>query len=81
MIAFPTIAGAAADIAAGHLSPVALTEACLERIDRHDATLHAFIRLERDRALAAARTAEAEIKAGRRRGVLHGIPFAHKDIY
>ena len=44
MTAFPTIAGAATDIAAGHLSPVALTEACLERIDRHDATLHAFIR-------------------------------------
>jgi len=81
MTAFPTIASAATDIAAGHLSPVALTEACLERIDRHDATLHAFIRLERDRALAAARTAEAEIKEGRRRGVLHGIPFAHKDIY
>jgi aspartyl-tRNA(Asn)/glutamyl-tRNA(Gln) amidotransferase subunit A len=81
MTAFPTIAGAATDIAEGHLSPVALTEACLARIDRHDATLHAFIRLERDCALAAARTAEAEIKAGRRRGVLHGIPVAHKDIY
>ena len=40
-----------------------------------------FIRLERERALAAARNAETEIKAGRLRGPLHGIPFAHKDIY
>ena len=79
--AIPTIASAAADIAAGRLSPVALAEACLARIDRHGGTLHAFIRLERERALASARAAEADIKAGRRRGVLHGIPFAHKDIY
>ena len=78
---FPTIAGAAAEIAAGRLSPVALTEACLARIDAHASKLDAFIRLERDSALASARAAEAEIKAGRRRGVLHGIPFAHKDIY
>lgn len=81
MSGIPTIAGAAAEIAAGRLSPVALAEDCLARIDRHDAALHAFIRLERERAMAAARTAEAEIKAGRRRGALHGIPFAHKDIY
>ena len=81
MTAIPTIASAAADIAAGRLSPVGLTEACLARIDRHEAKLNAFIRLERERALATARTAEVEIKAGRRHGPLHGIPFAHKDIY
>lgn len=81
MTSIPTIAGAAAAIAEGRLSPVALTEACLARIDRHEARLNAFIRLERERALASARAAEAEIKAGRRRGALHGIPFAHKDIY
>lgn len=81
MTSFPTIASAAADIAQGRLSPVALTEACLARIDRFETKVNAFIRLERERALAAARTAEAEIKAGRRRGALHGIPFAHKDIY
>ena len=36
MTDIPTIAEAAADIAAGRLSPVALTEACLARIDRHE---------------------------------------------
>ena len=81
MTDIPSIAKAGADIAAGRLSPVALAEACLARIDRHEKQVHGFIRLERDRALGAARMAEAEIKAGRRRGDLHGIPFAYKDIY
>jgi len=81
MTDIPSIAEAGADIAAGRLSPVALAEACLARIDRHEKQVHGFIRLERDRALGAARMAEAEIKAGRRRGDLHGIPFAYKDIY
>jgi aspartyl-tRNA(Asn)/glutamyl-tRNA(Gln) amidotransferase subunit A len=77
----PTIASASADIASGRLSPLALAEACLARIEQHEAKLNSFIRLERERALASARAAESEIKAGRRRGSLHGIPFAHKDIY
>ena len=81
MTDIPSIAKAGADIAAGRLSPVALAEACLARIDRHEKQVHGFIRLERERALGAARMAEAEIKAGRRRGDLHGIPFAYKDIY
>jgi len=81
MTDIPTIARAGADIAEGRLSPVALAEACLARIDRHECRVNAFIRLERERALAAARNAETEINAGRRRGPLHGIPFAHKDIY
>ena len=81
MTDIPSIAEARAAIAAGRLSPVALTEACLARIDQHEKRVHSFIRLERDRALVAARTAEAEIKAGRRRGDLQGIPFAYKDIY
>ena len=77
----PTIAEASRDIAAGVLSPVALAEACLARIDAYEKRLNSFILLTRDRALTEARAAEAEIKAGRRRGPLHGIPFAHKDIY
>jgi len=81
MTDIPSIAKAGAQIATGRLSPVALAEACLARIDRHEKQIHSFVRLERDRALGAARMAEAEIKAGRRRGDLHGIPIAYKDIY
>ena len=77
----PSLAEASAGIAAGTLSPVALTEAALARIAALDAKLNAFITLTADRARRAAAAAEAEIKAGERRGPLHGIPYALKDIY
>ncbi|MFI4986793.1 MAG: amidase [Alphaproteobacteria bacterium] len=77
----PTIAEAAALIAARKLSPVELTEACLARIERLNGTLNAFIRVTAERALAEAKAAEAAIAAGQYKGPLHGIPIAHKDIY
>jgi aspartyl-tRNA(Asn)/glutamyl-tRNA(Gln) amidotransferase subunit A len=77
----PTIAEASRAIAEGKLSPVALTEACLARIEAAEPKLNAFIKLTAGTAREAARAAEAKIKAGRRKGPLHGIPFAHKDIY
>ena len=77
----PSLAEASAAIAAGTLSPVALTEAALARITALDPKLNAFITVTADRARRAAAAAEAEIKAGKRRGPLHGIPYALKDIY
>ena len=77
----PSLAEASAGIAAGALSPVALTEAALARIAALDPKLNAFITITADRARRAAALAEAEIKAGRRRGPLHGVPYALKDIY
>jgi aspartyl-tRNA(Asn)/glutamyl-tRNA(Gln) amidotransferase subunit A len=68
-------------IAAGGLSPVALTEAYLERIAALDGELHAYVLVLRDQALEAARDAEREIRDGRSRGPLHGIPIGLKDIY
>jgi aspartyl-tRNA(Asn)/glutamyl-tRNA(Gln) amidotransferase subunit A len=79
--ALPTIAGAAAAIANQKLSPVELTQACLDRISRHDAQLHCFITLTAERALAEARAAEAEIVRFGPRSPLHGIPIGLKDIY
>jgi aspartyl-tRNA(Asn)/glutamyl-tRNA(Gln) amidotransferase subunit A len=61
-------------------SPVEVTQALLDRIAGHDATLHSFIRVTPEVALAEARAAERELAAGRRRGPLHGIPYAVKDI-
>ena len=75
-----TIAEAAERIRAGTLSPVALIQACLDRITVLDSRLHAFITVTAEQALAEAHAAEAEIRAGRYRGPLHGIPIAHKDI-
>lgn len=77
----PTIAEASLAIAERRLSPVALAEACLARITAAEPRLNAFIKLTSEAAISAAREAEAEIKAGRYKGPLHGIPFAHKDIY
>ena len=57
-LAFESIAALAAKIRAGALSPVALTEALLERIAALDGRLHAFIAVTRERALAEARAAE-----------------------
>ena len=63
-----------------NLSPVELTKAFLTRIDRLDSTLHAFIKVVPERALADARNAETEIFAGRYKGPLHGIPIGLKDV-
>jgi aspartyl-tRNA(Asn)/glutamyl-tRNA(Gln) amidotransferase subunit A len=72
-----TVAEASRAIAEGQLSPVALTEAYLARIDALDSQLHSYVTVLRDAALAAAR----EIASGRSRGPLHGIPIGLKDIY
>jgi len=81
MADFITIADASKQIAAKKLSPVELTKDRLARVKQLDATLHAFLLLTEDRALADASKAEARIMAGRPRGPLDGIPIAHKDIY
>lgn len=63
------------------VSPVEVTEQILQRIERLDPNLNAFLTVTADAARAAARTAEAEISAGEYRGPLHGIPVAHKDLF
>jgi aspartyl-tRNA(Asn)/glutamyl-tRNA(Gln) amidotransferase subunit A len=62
------------------LSPVELMRSVLDRIAAIDPRINAFIRLDGDAAMQAARTAEAEIGAGRIRGPLHGVPVGIKDI-
>jgi aspartyl-tRNA(Asn)/glutamyl-tRNA(Gln) amidotransferase subunit A len=62
------------------ISPVAVTEAYLERSATTGKRLNAYATLMPERALAEAREAEKEIAAGRYRGVLHGIPYAAKDL-
>jgi aspartyl-tRNA(Asn)/glutamyl-tRNA(Gln) amidotransferase subunit A len=64
----------------GEISPVAITEECLSRIAKYDASLNTFITVTKDSALAEARQAEEEIRLGNWRGPLHGIPLALKDL-
>lgn len=62
------------------LSPAELTKHCLERIEKLNPVLNAFITVTAESALAAARAAESEIRQGNWRGPLHGIPIALKDL-
>jgi aspartyl-tRNA(Asn)/glutamyl-tRNA(Gln) amidotransferase subunit A len=64
----------------GRLSAVAVTEAYLDRTQRIDPRLQSYICLA-ENAIAQARQADGEIKSGRWRGPLHGVPVAIKDNY
>ena len=72
---------AAERIRAGALDPVALVDACLERIRALDGRLQAWIHVDEAGARAAARERAAEAAGGRLRGPLHGVPFGVKDIF
>jgi aspartyl-tRNA(Asn)/glutamyl-tRNA(Gln) amidotransferase subunit A len=74
-----TIAEAGKRIAARTLSPVDLTRAYLERIEKLNPRVNAYITVTADAALAQARALEAELAAGKSRGPLHGIPLGLKD--
>ena len=76
-----TIAEASRRIAARKLSPLELAKAHLDRIERLDPALNAFLLVTRERALGDAKAAEARQMSGSLRGPLDGIPIAHKDIY
>jgi aspartyl-tRNA(Asn)/glutamyl-tRNA(Gln) amidotransferase subunit A len=63
------------------VSPKELIAACLERIQRLNPALNAFITVTAEQARADAERAEAEIMKGRWRGPLHGIPVGLKDLF
>jgi aspartyl-tRNA(Asn)/glutamyl-tRNA(Gln) amidotransferase subunit A len=63
------------------LSPLELTRAVLERIERLNPRINAFCTLTADAALSAAREAEQAVVRGQARGPLHGVPFTIKDLH
>lgn len=69
-----------AKLRAREVSPVALAEASLSRLETLGPKYNAVVTLMRESALAEARAAEADIRAGRHRGPLHGIPYGVKDL-
>jgi len=79
-IAYATIRELSTRYRQREVSPVEVTRVLLERIEQLNPTLHAFVTLTADRALADARAAEAALHRGDARPLL-GIPVAHKDIY
>jgi aspartyl-tRNA(Asn)/glutamyl-tRNA(Gln) amidotransferase subunit A len=75
-----TAADLARRVRAGEVSPVDIVEAHLDRIDRVDPQVHAWTSVDREGALALARTLDAQARAGHIRGPLHGVPVGLKDI-
>jgi len=78
-LAFAAIEEVAPAIARGEMSPVELTRAVLRQIETLEGRLNCYITVLSDAALVEATQAEAEIRSGRYRGPLHGIPVAIKD--
>src|SRR5438045_2328727 len=72
---------AATKIAKGEATSAALLEAVLARLDAVNPKINARIWEDRDRARAAAASADSAVAAGNKLGPLHGIPLAHKDMY
>lgn len=64
----------------GALSPVAVTQALLARIEKLEPSLNAFIRRETDTALLAARESEARWRQGKPYSALDGVPYGLKDV-
>jgi len=76
-----TVAEAGRRIASKQMSPVELMRQTLARIEALNPKTGAFITVNADQAMDAARTAEREIMQGKYRGPMHGIPFGAKDTY
>lgn len=76
-----SLADVAAAIRRRVISSEEVTRACLERAQATQPTVNAFISLEGDEALAAARALDVELKQGKIKGPLHGVPLAHKDMF
>jgi Asp-tRNA(Asn)/Glu-tRNA(Gln) amidotransferase A subunit family amidase len=80
-VAFESVRELGARLRAKQFTSTELTRMYLERLRRADPTLLCVVTLTEERALAEAAAADAEIRAGRWRGPLHGIPYGIKDLF
>jgi Asp-tRNA(Asn)/Glu-tRNA(Gln) amidotransferase A subunit family amidase len=80
-LAFASVPQLAALIRARKVSPVELTKMYLARLKKYGPKLNCVVTLTEELALAQASEAEREIKAGKYRGPLHGIPWGAKDLF
>jgi aspartyl-tRNA(Asn)/glutamyl-tRNA(Gln) amidotransferase subunit A len=79
--ALMSLVAVARAIAEKRLSSHEVTRSCLHRIAQWQPRLNAFMSIEAEAALKAADAADAALAKGNKRGALHGVPLAHKDMY
>jgi aspartyl-tRNA(Asn)/glutamyl-tRNA(Gln) amidotransferase subunit A len=79
-LTYSSVSEIAERVAGRTVSPVELTRMMLERAERLNPRLNAFVTICADHALAQAHQAEDEIMSGHYRGLLHGIPYSLKDL-
>ena len=80
-LAFYSIEQLASLIKNKKISSLALTQFFIDRIKKWGDTLQCVISLQEDIAYAQAKKADAELAAGKYRGLLHGIPYGLKDLF
>lgn len=76
-----TILETAAKLRRREVSSAELTRECLDRIERLQPKLNAFLTVTAEEAIACAAERDGELAAGRDRGPLHGVPVAVKDVF
>jgi aspartyl-tRNA(Asn)/glutamyl-tRNA(Gln) amidotransferase subunit A len=76
-----SLKAAASAIRRGKVSSLELTKALLKRIEAWQPVINAFVRVEADAAIRAAKAADRALARGNAKGPLHGVPLAHKDMY
>jgi Asp-tRNA(Asn)/Glu-tRNA(Gln) amidotransferase A subunit family amidase len=80
-LAFATVAELAGLIRSRQLTSEELTRLCLDRLQTIGPGRHCAITVTEDLALGQARRADEELREGKWRGPLHGIPYAAKDLF
>ena len=79
-LAFYSIIDLAELIKTKQITSVELTTFFINRLKKHDKTLHCVITLTEERAMKRAKWADEELAAGKYHGLLHGIPYGAKDL-
>ncbi len=80
-LAFAPLTVLGAKLRSGEVSAVELARLSLDRLEKHGPLYNCVVTITRDLALEQAARADAELKAGRDRGPLHGIPYGLKDLF
>ena len=76
-----SVAQSADAIRQGRISPVELAESLLGRIDDLEDDLQAWVTIDREDVLSAAKDREEDQRSGRPTGLIHGVPIGLKDIF